>query len=38
MITTRHMSVEVEFLRWLLLVAAAIALILAVATALAGRM
>jgi len=35
-ITTRHMSVEVELVRWMLLVAAAIALILAIATALAA--
>ena len=36
MITTRHMSVEVELVRWLLLVAAAVALVLAIASALAA--
>jgi hypothetical protein len=35
-ITTRHMSVEVELVRWLLLVVAAVALILAIATVLAA--
>jgi hypothetical protein len=32
MITTRHMHAEVEFVRWLLLALAAIALVLAAAT------
>ena len=36
MITTRHMTAEVELVRWLLLVAAAVALVLAIATALAA--
>lgn len=36
MITIRHMSAEVELVRWLLLVVAAVALILAIATALAA--
>ena len=36
MITTRHMSVEEEFVRWMLLIVAAIALMLALATALAA--
>jgi len=36
MIATRHMSVEVELVRWLLLIAAAIVLLLAIATALAA--
>jgi hypothetical protein len=35
-ITTRHMNAEVEFVRWTLLVAAAVALTLAIATALAA--
>jgi tetratricopeptide (TPR) repeat protein len=36
MITTRRMSLELEFVRWLLLVIAAIALLLAIATAVAA--
>src|SRR5690349_13735218 len=36
MVTTRHMSLEVELARWLLLIAAAIVLLLAIATALAA--
>jgi hypothetical protein len=36
MLTTRHMSLEVELVRWMLLVVAAIALLLAVATTLAA--
>jgi len=35
-ITTRHMSAEVELIRWMLLFAAAVALALAIATALAA--
>jgi hypothetical protein len=35
-ITTRHMTMEVELVRWLLLVVAALALLLAIASALAA--
>jgi hypothetical protein len=36
LITTRHMTIEAEIVRWMLLAAAALALILAIATALAS--
>lgn len=36
MITNRHMTVEVELIRWMLLVVAALAIVLAIATALAA--
>jgi hypothetical protein len=35
-ITTRHLSIEVELVRWLLLIMAAAALVLAIASALAA--
>jgi hypothetical protein len=35
-ITTRHLSVEIELVRWLLLILAAAALVLAIASALAA--
>jgi hypothetical protein len=35
-ITTRHLSVEIELVRWLLLILAAATLVLAIASALAA--